>query len=306
MTRPYYSRNVLIIGNPVAGKGKTAAKVDVLVKLLRSRNHRVEVFLTEKPGDASNRAREIDAWSDRIVVAGGDGTVNEVVNGLKEPFSIPLIHFATGTANQLAKHLKVPKNPADVAALIENGCTQMIDMGIVGQHRFLLQTSAGFDALITKVLADHPKVGSGYLAYLMPILRAVRRYGLNDVDVEIDGGTPIRSRGVIITKVSYYGGVFVFARNASLQAGVFDICLFLEKKLWVHLCSFLAALLRLTPYTPWIARARGTRVRVDAASPIAVQIDGTFVGTTPIEVRLIPRCLPVIVGATFRPYDDKV
>jgi len=300
MVTPSHFRNVLIIGNPVAGTGKTISKISILEELLLSRNHCVEVLLTERPGDATNLARNIDASCDLIVVAGGDGTVNEVLNGLEEPFSIPLIHLGTGTANQLANHLKIPRNPANLVPLIENGATQLIDIGIAGQRRFLLQTSAGFDALVTKVLAEQPKIGLGYLAYTIPILRAVCRHRLADVDVQIDEGSATRSRGVIITKVSHYGGIFVFCKNASMQTGILDVCLFHERKLWVHLCSFIAALLRLTPYLPWISHARGTRIRVDAPSPTPVQIDGTYVGTTPIEVRLMPQCLPVIVGNSFR------
>ncbi len=304
MAEPSCSRNIIIIGNPVAGSGSTVRKARYLENLLRSRSHRVEVFLTNRPGDATSRARDIDSSYDRIVVAGGDGTVNEVLNGLREPFSVPLVHFGTGTANQLANHLKIPKKTSDLVPLIENGTTQMVDIGVVGDHRFLLQTSSGFDAIVTKVLAEEPKVCSGYLAYLMPILRAIYRHNrLTDLDVQIDGRAPIKSRGVIITKVSHYGGLFVFCPNASMQTGAFDICLFQERKLWTHLCSFLAALLRLTPYVPWISHARGTRVSVDAPFPTPVQIDGTYVGTTPIEVRLIPRCLPVIVGKSFRGAD---
>ncbi|MGC8907817.1 MAG: diacylglycerol/lipid kinase family protein [Desulfomonilaceae bacterium] len=292
-----HARDILIIANPVAGKGKTVHKTRVLADLLRSRNHRVEVFITEKAGDATTRASNVRSSCDRIVIAGGDGTVNEVLNGLEEPFSIPIIHFATGTANQLAHHLKTPKKPAKLVHLIEDGTIRRIDMGLVGAHRFLLQTSAGFDALVTKVMAEQPRIGSGYLAYALPIVRALFRHGLADVDVQIDGGPAKKARGVIITKVSHYGGIFVFCKTASMDTGAFDICLFHEKSLVVHLCSFLAALLRLTPYVPWISHERGTHVVIQASSPTPVQIDGTYMGTTPIEVHLAPQAVPVLVAA---------
>ena len=289
-------RDILIIANPVAGKGKSVQKTRVLTDLLRSRNHRVEVFITEKPGDATTRARSVGSSCDRIVIAGGDGTVNEVLNGLEEPFSIPIVHFAAGTANQLAHHLKTPKKPAKLIPLIEDGAIRRIDMGLVGAHRFLLQTSAGFDALVTKVMAEQARIGSGYLAYAMPIIKAIFHHGLTDIDVQINGGDAKRARGVIITKVSHYGGIFVFCKSASMDTGAFDICLFHERSLLVHLCSFLAALLRLTPYVPWISHERGTHVRIQASSPIPVQIDGTYIGTTPIEVQLMPQAVPVLVA----------
>ncbi len=289
-------RDILIIANPVAGKGKAIKKTRILAELLRSRNHRVEVYITKKPGDATDRARRITPPCDRIVIAGGDGTVNEVLNGLEEPFPIPIIHFATGTANQLAHHLKTPRKPSKLIPLIEHGAIRRIDMGLVGAHRFLLQTSAGFDALVTKVMAEQPKIGLGYLAYALPIMRAIFRHGLTDVEVQIDGKEAERVRGVIITKVSHYGGIFVFCKSASMDTGAFDICLFHERSLAVHLCSFMAALLRLTPYVPWMSHERGTHVRIYASSSTPVQIDGTYAGTTPIEIQLIPRAVPVLVA----------
>ena len=76
--------DVMIIGNPVAGTGKTVQRVQELVRILESRGHKVEVFFTGKPGDAFDRAGTIRENVNRIVIAGGDGTVNEVLNGLPD------------------------------------------------------------------------------------------------------------------------------------------------------------------------------------------------------------------------------
>ena len=99
---------VLIIGNPIAGTGRTERLVHEFGGLLARRGHDVEICLTARAGEAGKRARSISSNLGRLVVAGGDGTVNEVLNGLADPSRVPLLLLPTGTANQLALTLQLP------------------------------------------------------------------------------------------------------------------------------------------------------------------------------------------------------
>ncbi|MDQ1237838.1 MAG: hypothetical protein QG577_22 [Thermodesulfobacteriota bacterium] len=293
MDRP--RRNILIIANPIAGTGQTVQRVNALEAVLLSRNHHVEIYLTEKPGDARHQAEGLEDRFHCVVVAGGDGTVNEVINGLREPFTTPLIHMGTGTANQLAAHLGIPRNPKLLVSVIENGLLAKIDLGLVNNHRFILQTSAGFDASVTKIFANRPRARLGYLEYAVPIFRSLTKNSLQDMEVRIDDGPTTMVRGIMVTKVSRYGGLFVFCPTASLNSGSFEICLFKERLLSAHVCSYLAALFRISRLVPWMKVERGTRVRIQSDHPIPVQVDGTYSGTTPVDVRLIPAVIPVLV-----------
>lgn len=255
----------------------------------------METYVTEQPGDARQRAEDLGSNFDCVVVAGGDGTVNEVVNGLPEPFLTPLIHMATGTANQLASHLRIPRNPRILASFIEKGRETKIDLGLLNGHRFILQTSAGFDASVTHVLSHLPRLRLGYLEYFGPVLRALSKYRLQDVEVRIDDGPPTVVRGIIVTKARLYGGLFLFCPKASLSSGRFEICLFREQLVSAHILSYVAALCRMSRVVPWMSVESGNRIRIQSEQPIPVQIDGTYIGTTPADVRLIPSALPVLV-----------
>ena len=287
--------DIMIIGNPVAGTGKTVQRVQELVRILESRGHKVEVFFTGKPGDAFDRAGTIRENVSRVVIAGGDGTVNEVLNGLPDPSQIPILHMPTGTANQLAHHLCLPSRPEPFAAVVESGTVTRVDMGLVGSHRFLLQVSAGFDALVTKIIHDGPKRSSGYFGYAVPILKSLGRRLPNNLDVSIDGGRKLPGGTVMIMKVRKYGGIFVFSDAARLDSGQFDICLF-RKNTIPHLFMYaVAGLTRLTWTVPGITRLRGTRVRIESSEPVPVQTDGTYYGTTPVEIELRASIVPVVV-----------
>lgn len=143
---------VSIIANPVAGVGKTTRHVERFTEILQSRGHDVEVLYTCEKGDGCEKARLVDEKAERLVIAGGDGTVNEVLNGLENPSLIPILHLPSGTANQLANHLGLPSRLPLVAQVLEDGNTRMLDMGVVGKHRFLLEVSAGFDAAVTEII----------------------------------------------------------------------------------------------------------------------------------------------------------
>ena len=167
---------VLVIGNPVAGPGRSEDRIHAFTSALKRKGHHVEVFLTEKAGDALDRARSVDGTVDRLVVAGGDGTVNEVINGLADPSRIPLLHLPTGTANQLARTLGLPPVPEALVAILEQGNVRRIDLGLANDRRFLLLVSAGFDA---KVAAEVKKVRGdklGYAGYALPLLKAAAEH----------------------------------------------------------------------------------------------------------------------------------
>ncbi len=142
--------NVTLIANPVAGRGKAEGQIQKLVQILDRRGPHVETFLTQAAGDARRCASRIEPGPGTIVVAGGDGTLNEVLNGVADPSTTPIALLPTGTANVLAHELGIPNNPEDVAGILDQGVVRKLDMGTIGDSRFLLLVSTGFDAMVTE------------------------------------------------------------------------------------------------------------------------------------------------------------
>src|SRR5690606_23599161 len=126
---------VLVVYNPAAGGGREAL-LKQFVRSLQARHAEVEVYRTRAPGDATQHLKARAHPGDVVVAVGGDGTTNEVLNGLRE--GVPLGIFATGTANVLARELGLPKHPDQVAEVITQGVNMPVWPGELNGRRFLM------------------------------------------------------------------------------------------------------------------------------------------------------------------------
>lgn len=286
---------LLVVGNPIAGGGRARGMIERLDGLLRERGHAVEVFLSEKAGDAGERAGRLDLDVERLVVVGGDGTLNEVLNGLHDPGRVPLVQLPAGTANILAHELELPFEPEGTAALVDDGRVRHVDMGLVGERRFLLVVSSGFDAMVTEEIRKRRSGSLGYLGYVRPIFRALRHYVPHTLRVQIDGRDPVECQLVVASNTRNYGGLFSVVDEARCDSGHLEILM------WPRAST--AQLFRILGRAYWrgfsgasnVVHQRGQRVRIESDEPVAVEVDGDYIGTTPVAFGLEPRRVPVVV-----------
>ncbi len=287
--------DIVIIGNPAAGRGQTYRRIRDFQQALERRGHTVETFLTEQCGDAGNRASQVDHKVDRLVIAGGDGTVNEVLNGLSDPSRVPLFHLPTGTANMLARDLNLPRSSDGLVHVLETGEVRRLDMGLIGEHRFLLLVSTGFDAAVTKEIKNRRGKRLGYRGYVEPVFGALSRYRSVELEVIVDDLHMVTGRQVMVLNVRHYGGIFVFWDRARLDSGVFDICVFRNGSRLSLVRYGLAGLLRFVEKLPDVKHMTGRRVQIQSSLSSPVEVDGDYFGETPQVVDLLPSVVPVIV-----------
>jgi YegS/Rv2252/BmrU family lipid kinase len=286
--------NILLIGNPAAGSGRAERRIKEFVRRLKDRGHRVDIYISTGPGDARRKAGEAGPGLDRLVVAGGDGTINEVINGLVDPSLVPILHFATGTANMLALDIGLPTHPTALANVLESGEVRKVDLGFAGTRRFMLIASVGFDARVTE---ERRRLGGrplGYPAYFLPIIRSLRRRGPAGLTVTVDDGPPHAAEIAMALKVRHYGGIFVFDENSTLESGVFHVCLFARGSIPSLLRYAALGLARRTGGDAGITRLAGRRVKIEAPDPVPVEVDGDYFGPTPVELILEPRAAAIV------------
>lgn len=288
---------VLVIGNPAAGRGHSEARINQLACTLESRGHKVEVFLTQKAGDAALRAGRIGPEIERLVVAGGDGTINEILNGLPDPSRTPILHVPSGTANMLARDLNLPFRAQQLAEILETGALRWADMGIVNNRRFLLLVTCGFDASVTEQIKRDRGRTLGYRGYILPTLRALGRYDPVDLQVRIDGTWKASGRQVMILNVRHYGGLLVFSDTAALDSGQFDVCVFQSGSALSLVRYGLAGLFRMSSMLPDVMRFFGRRIEIDSSLPCPTEVDGDYFGTTPLSIDLLEAKVPLLVPA---------
>ena len=297
-TRSAVGLKVLVIANPAAGSGRRRERSARLVRALEARGHAVEFYATRTRGDAGRHVAEREGSVDRIVAAGGDGTLNEIVNGLVDPAATPIAPLALGTANMLAGALGVPRDPEALAAVVEGDTVRRIDLGRVGATRFIGVVGVGFDAVVTEEVRAVRRGSLGYAGYALPILRALRRYRVPRLALRLDGGEPIEGGFAIVGNLPNYGGLFRVTPDARTDSGHLDLCLFrnatirgLVDIVWPAWRGTLAT-------RDDVLVTTASRIAIDAAgdAPASVQLDGDAWGTTPIEITVQPRVVPMLVA----------
>jgi YegS/Rv2252/BmrU family lipid kinase len=288
-------KKILLIANPVAGGGRAKRLAADLVQRLCQRGYLVETFVTNSAGDAARRAGHIEADVDVLVVIGGDGTLNEILNGLPDPSQRPIAHLPTGTANVLGRELGLRRRAEDLIQILESGHLRRLDMGLLDERRFLLMATAGFDAMVAKEVRRRRGETLGYVGYLMPILRALQRYQPPELKVTVDGGEQILGAFVVVSNTRNYGGIFSFADQARCDSGHLDVCVFprgtLPALIWYYFAAFCGWVSQRTD----VRYLTGSRIRIESIEAVAVQMDGDPVGATPVDIQLVPAAVPVLV-----------
>lgn len=287
----------MLIRNPTAGRRRRGL-VDAVVQHVRSAGWTVEVVDTNAVGDARRLAEACDAGRYGVIaVAGGDGTINEVVNGLARRFDTapPLAIVPLGTANVLAHELGVDSRTATIAHTIMSGRAVLVQPGEAsgdGDPRcFSLMAGAGFDAKVVAGVSTSLKRRLGRAAYVWRSLIETHRYRPVRYAVEIDGQR-YEASSVIVTRGRHYAGPYVVAPDAALSEPMLHVCLF-ERWGRSHTLRFgLALLMGRLPRTGGYRVVTGRDVRLSVlhdageAGRQPVQIDGDDAMTLPVSIGL--------------------
>lgn len=296
---------ILIVGNPIASGGGVEAKIRRLSARLEQRGHRVESYLTRFAGDGRRYIATAAAAFDRIVVVGGDGTFNEVLNGIPGNIEVPLLQLPTGNANLLARDLCLPRTVAGAAHLIENGRVIRADTAVMNGLKFIMVAGAGFDARVTEELKKIRKSGVGNLSYVMPIFRVLRNLPNSPLRVTVDRRHTAVGTAILVCNVRAYGGICEIAYNAGIATGRLDIVVLPEEGLWPLLKVVAMARISRVTRLHGVRYLQGTAVRITGGDPIPVQVDGDFTGRYPdIDISLKPASLPLVVSSDFEDGPD--
>jgi YegS/Rv2252/BmrU family lipid kinase len=293
-TPPQAIRRILILANPTAGAYRRV-KLDWVIRRLSEAGHHVTVQLTRRAGDIRETCQDLPDRFDLVVIAGGDGSVNEALAGFQrvsDPPDIAVIPF--GTANVLALELRLPRRPKTLAAMISAGRTVPLHYGRANGHPFVLVVSAGYDAAVVHALPLGLKRRFGKLAYALIALKHVFARRAPDVLATVDGEA-IPCRLAAVTNVSRYGGPFVICPDASAtDPQLYFIGLRKDDPLSIVRIG-LALLAGRIAHQPDVVIRPAHQVNLAAMAPVPCQIDGDRFATTPVTIQPGPRPIPFIV-----------
>jgi len=294
-----------MIYNPTAGPRDVRRALKRVCSSLKRRGWSVELQLTEKPGDAISLARAAaQAGCDLAIVAGGDGTVNEVVNGLVGT-QTALGVLPVGTGNLWAKQLGIPTytltNPLrlrDAAAGLAEGTIRPVDVGQVNDRYFLCWAGIGLDAQVTTAMEPRPRHTKrlGALPYAIAAIIVARDFQGVRTRVSLDGHV-VRSRTllILVSNIQQYGGVFKVAREARMDDGLLDVFVFKGLGFPYAVRHVLKIIRQRHLQDPRVVHRQARRVKVQAEGKMLVQVDGDPIGATPVTLQVVPRALRVLV-----------
>jgi diacylglycerol kinase (ATP) len=278
---------VFIILNPISGGGSGRRVLPRFVDALRRRGMEAEVFETTRPGDARDTAEARGDEFRWVVAMGGDGTINEVLNGLPNPSRTALGTIPVGTSNILARELQLPRHPEKAAAVIAGRRSVPIDMAVANDRRFLMCAGVGWDAEVLQRLEAVRRGPISHAHYLQPIAMATMKYDFPEIRIRIDGETNAGSM-VFLSNIKNYAAFFTVTPEAVFDDGLIDVCIIHGNRRRDFLRWFAAAYTgRLTDYND-VTVTRGSRIEIDADRPLPYQVDGDSAGQTPLTVQVHP------------------
>jgi len=299
-----FYRNAFLIYNPQAG-GLTRARghrIARALELLRSLGHTVRETPTAYANHATQLAREASAaGADLVIAAGGDGTINEVANGLAGT-ATPLAILPAGTANVLAHEMRLHGGIRNAARSLHTLVPRRITLGLFrpaqGEPRhFLLMAGAGFDADIVRRVDPNLKRRLGKGAYW---IASLSRLGarLPQIDLKVNGDR-IQTGFALAARVRNYGGDLEIARNVTLLDRDFEIAAFPGRTTWPYGYFMGAIVLGAQQRLPNVYWNRGEALDLKPVNgdAIYVQLDGELAGQLPGRLETVPDSLTLLTPA---------
>jgi diacylglycerol kinase (ATP) len=284
----------VIIGNPSAGRIRRGDHLKLYAEILRAGGLEIEVWPTERPQHATELASL--AGSRLVVAAGGDGTINEVVNGLARDATLGILPL--GTANVLARELRLPLKAEEACKRILSGREIRIDVGVAIDHegverRFTCMAGIGLDAHAVSEVSPRLKRVLRALAFPLAALKVYSEGDLPTLHIE-HGDDTYLAQFAIVANGQYYGGDFKTAEDAALTTGKLEVVL-VERVSWLLRPDIFASILAKRPLDRSMRSITSKELR--ATSPgaqVPVQLDGEVWGRLPMYFRIEPGALKVV------------
>lgn len=286
-----------IIHNPMAGRRRRRLLATVESALVAA-GVASRVSATGARGDAERIARAAAAAGEPVVaVAGGDGTINEAINGLAGG-NTALAVIPLGTANVFAAELDLPHSPGEIATLAARPTRRSIHLGVIAlagraPRRFSIMADVGFDAHVVANLNLRLKRATGKFAYVWQTLIEWRRLSPRRYRVTADGAV-CDCASAIVAKGHFYAGRYVAAPEASPDRDSFELVLFERGGRWAVLRYALALGLGRLPNAKGVRVVRARDIRIEGPDGEPVHADGDIVGTLPARFTIAPDKLSVL------------
>jgi len=320
-----------LIYNPSGGQVVIRHELDNVVAFLGHYGWSVTLRETSRPLEATELARHAVKRGARVVIAaGGDGTINEVANGLVNS-DAALGVLPVGTTNSWALQMGIPAlNPLlpgtqaakmiaaleervarplpanyyrkvllDAARVLVEGRTVAVDTGEVSGRYFLMWAGIGFDAAIARSIPLKEKKALGSWAYVLPAIESASRFYGTDAWLNLDGKlVKVNTPFIVVSNIQLYGGMIAIGARACVTDGKLDVCIFRGGGFLTFVQQAMEVLTHRHLEDPKVEYYQCHEIAVESAHPLPVHVDGEPFTETPVAIHTVPSSLRVIVPET--------
>ena len=305
--------NTAVIVNPRSGGGKTGKKWPQIAKALTERLGKIEVRFTGHPGHAISLARELlEQGYDRIIAAGGDGTINEVVNGFLRD-GVPIRPSAClgilplGTGGDFRRTLGISKRLSEALDVLAAGVPLEIDVGearFTGrdgstQTRYFINlVSFGMGGDVASRAKNFLNPLGGAISFLWASAVSLLRFRRQQVRLKLDGAKefiPFWIYNIAVGNGRFHGGGMQACPTAILNDGIFEITVIDYMGMLEVLLDFPVLYSDNVYRHPKVRHLRAKRMLAEASDTVRIEVDGEPLGSLPLEITVLPKRLPVLV-----------
>ena len=265
-----------------------------IVKILKKDSH-VETFATERIGHATLLCRVHIKKFDIIVAAGGDGTINEIINGMDDKTSLGIIPL--GTANIGAYEANINKNPSKVAEIILSGKIKKIHIQEANNRKFFLMTGVGYDASVVETVQSNlllKKILGKLLFFIISIAKLIyfKKY-----ELKILANNKIYlANWVIVTNAKHYGGSFQLTKDTDIFEKRLITYLFINlSRFDVIKNLFKIIKKRNLEENNKVIKIISDDIFINSKSKVPIQCDGEFIGNLPLQIKNTKRTINLLV-----------
>ena len=289
-------KKYMLIVNPEAGSGKTMKVLPQIENILRTKKVEYEFHFTQEPRHATELVKEIGSKFDVIVSVGGDGTINEVINGLPD-FKIPFGMIPIGTGNDFARSCSIPYNSIEEAIqILMNHDVKNIDVGEVNGRKFINVLGMGFEGQVNWN-ARKIEFIKGAFRYILAIAYTLIAYKRIPIKLTLDKKT--LDDGIYLISVGNgwnVGGGLQLTPKAKLDDGVFDVCYVKEIKRWRIITNFSKLLKGTLPELDEVEIFQAKRIKVESPEFIPFHFDGEIFEEKckKLDIKIHSKAQPII------------
>ncbi|NLW86623.1 MAG: diacylglycerol kinase family lipid kinase [Planctomycetes bacterium] len=288
-------KTVHLVVNPHSGYGGQHLMLADLRASLSDAGFEVVEYTTRWAGDGMEYVRTIDRNNAAVAVWGGDGTVNEIANGLSGT-DVPILPCPAGTENLLAKELRIPSDPARIAQIFTDGQMVNCDVGQINGKNFLLILGIGFDGEVVRRVSSTRTGHISHLSYFWPIWRTFWEHDFPKMKIVADGQEVFNDFGLaFVGNISRYAVGLRICRDALFDDGLLDLVVF-DCREQAHLLMHAAfTLLRLHPLDGGIVYRKFKNLTIETDRPVPTQVDGDEGPQTPLQISVLPTQIKLLV-----------